>query len=98
MTPFDLFATRTIGVLLLTIAITNWSASLRGAGVRTGVLLATLFLNGALAVVDIASIRAGTIPVDSWTGVAVHGVFIAGFLVVLVGGRVAACPARPAVG
>jgi hypothetical protein len=87
MTPFDLFATRTIGVLLLTVAVTNWSASLRDAGVRTGVLAATLFLNAALAVVDIASIQAGTIPVDSWTGIAVHGVFVVGFLVVLVGGR-----------
>jgi hypothetical protein len=94
MTLFDLFATRTVGAILLTVAITNWWASLPRAGGRTGVLVATLFLNSALAVVDVASIRSGTIPADSWTGVAVHGVFIAAFLVVLVGSRTAVT--RPA--
>jgi hypothetical protein len=76
MTGFDVFAARTIGAILLTVAILNWSTSRNPSA---GVVLANLFMNAALATVDITNIVGGTIGASSWTGVIIHLIFVVAF-------------------
>jgi hypothetical protein len=44
------------------------------------VVLGNIFLNTALAIVDIAGIVGGTIGAGSWSGIAIHLLLLAGFL------------------
>ena len=86
MTPFELFATRTIGATLITIAIMNWSASSTTLRPPTGTMLANVFLNATLGAVDIVNIANGTIPAD-WTGSIIHAVLLTCFVVGIIGSR-----------
>ncbi|MEV4820943.1 hypothetical protein [Micromonospora sp. NPDC049274] len=78
LTPFDVFATRTIGAILLTVAILNWSASV-STRAPAAVVLANVFLNAALGVVNAIAIVDGTISAGSWSGVAIHAALILAF-------------------
>ncbi|HEX4225177.1 MAG TPA: hypothetical protein VHZ97_22630 [Pseudonocardiaceae bacterium] len=80
MTPFDVFTARTIGAILLAVAIMNWSASRQSPAAPRGVLLGNIFLNAALAVVDIVGVAGGTIGAGSWSGIAIHLLLLSGFL------------------
>ncbi|MEW9533109.1 hypothetical protein [Microbispora sp. NPDC049125] len=78
LTPFDIFAARTIGATLLTIAILNWSASM-SALIPVGVVLANVFMNAVLGTVDATNIIGGTIGAGSWSGVAIHAALVLAF-------------------
>jgi hypothetical protein len=80
MTPFDIFTARTIGAILLAVAIMNWSASRQSPHAMRGTLLGNIVLNATLAIVDIAAITERTIGAGSWSGIAIHLVLLAGFL------------------
>lgn len=84
MTPFDAFAARTVGVILIGFAVANWSISARPT---TGMAIANLFLNAALAAVDTLAILDGTISAGSWGGIAAHVVLMAGLLVPVLTAR-----------
>jgi hypothetical protein len=87
MTPFDVFAARTIGAILLAVAIMDFAAGRRPANTVRGVLLGNIFLNAALAVVDIVAISGGTIGAGGWSGIAIHLLLLAGFLYSAAVGR-----------
>ncbi|MFG1653575.1 hypothetical protein ACGFIE_26940 [Micromonospora sp. NPDC049275] len=78
LTPFDVFATRTIGAILLTVAILNWSAS-ASTRAPAGAVLANVFLNAALGVVNAIAIVDGTIGAGGWSGVAIHAALVLAF-------------------
>jgi hypothetical protein len=46
MTPFDVFTARTIGAILLAVAIMNWSAGRQAPNTVRGILLGNIFLTG----------------------------------------------------
>ncbi len=79
LTAFDVFAARTIGLALLTIAIADWTAGRAAEPVR-GIVLANIFLNTTLAALDTVSILDGTIGRGSWTGIAIHLILLTGLL------------------
>jgi hypothetical protein len=79
MSNFDLFATRTVGAILISLAMVDWFAA-----PSTGVLAANAFLNTALATIDMLAIAQGTIGASSWPGVVIHAAFLTLVITVLV--------------
>ena len=75
MAPFDVFASRTVGVVLLTVAVLDWVLSSAGRPVPRGALLANLLMNTALGVIDTFAIAGRTIGASSSVGIAFHAVF-----------------------
>jgi hypothetical protein len=61
LTSFDVFAARTIGALLLTVAILNWSASTSTVTSPFGVTFANIVMNAVLGTIDAINIIGGTI-------------------------------------
>lgn len=91
MTPFDIFAARTVGTTLIALAIADWATSTRPPA---GMLVANIVLNATLAVVDTVAIIDHTISASGWTGVTAHIVLLIAFAVAI---RLQHLPDRPAV-
>jgi hypothetical protein len=83
LTSFDVFAARTIGATLLTVAILNWSASTR-AVTPAGAMFANVFMNAVLGTIDAINIVGGTIGASGWSGVAIHAALMSAFGVYLL--------------
>ncbi|MEV1171537.1 hypothetical protein [Nonomuraea sp. NPDC049784] len=94
MTPFDIFAARTVGVILIAFAVANWSTGVRPA---TGTVLANALLNAALAALDTLAILDKTISAGSWGGIAAHLVLLTALLAHLFTARAATGTTAPAV-
>ncbi len=92
MTAFDVFAARTVGAILITVALLNWSTSSQAPESLRGALLANIFMNTALGTIGIVNIVNGTIGAANWSGVTIHAVLLASFLFYLVRGRRFATP------
>jgi hypothetical protein len=80
LSMFDVFMARSLGAALVTVALIDWSASSRLRSLGSGLLWANLFMNTALAAIDIGAIAHKTIGSGAWFGVGMHCVFIAGLV------------------
>jgi hypothetical protein len=89
LTPYDVFLGRSIGALLLTIGIINWSVRKEGASkALRGILWASAFMHAVLAFIDITNTFGGTLGPAAWFGITLHAAFMAGFLYYLARMRV----------
>jgi hypothetical protein len=87
LTAFDLFVARTLGAILITLGLMNWSVSNLIPRPPDGVLWANIFMNVTLGVIDTANILDGTIGPSSWSGIGFHVVFTALFVLYLTRAR-----------
>jgi len=89
LTSYDVFLGRSIGGLLLTLGIINWSVRKEGASnALRGILWANAFMHTTLASIDVTNTVRGTLGASAWFGIAVHAVFLAGFSYYLIRMRV----------
>jgi hypothetical protein len=79
MSDFDLFATRTVGAILISFAVSNWFAT-----PSAGVLAANAFLNAALGMIDVLAITQSTIGANGWSGVILHATLLTATVIVIV--------------
>jgi len=81
LSTFDIFSARTIGAILVAMAIVNWSVRNEPmAKSLRGILWANVFMNGTLAFIDTLAIVHKIIGAGTWTGIGIHMVLISGFL------------------
>jgi hypothetical protein len=84
-TTLDLFLARSMGVLLLTVAFVNWAIrNEKMSKVVRNILWANVFMNVALAAIDIINVTSGTIESSAWFGITIHGLVTSGFLYYLL--------------
>jgi hypothetical protein len=89
LTSYDVFLGRSIGGLLLTLGIINWSVRKEGvSNALRGILLANVFMHAVLASIDITNTIGGTLGPAAWFGITVHAAFLAGFSYYLIRVRV----------
>ena len=94
LSAFDIFVARTLGAILVTLGIIDWSVSNLDQKALQGVLWANVFMNVTLGAIDTANILDGTIGPANWSGIGFHVLFTTLFLVYLLRSRDARA-ARP---
>jgi hypothetical protein len=88
-TSYDVFLGRSIGGLLMTLGIINWSVRKEGASnVLRGILWANAFMHTTLASIDVTNTIGGTLGASAWFGIIVHAAFLTGFSYYLIRTRV----------
>ena len=72
LNSFELFIARSLGALLITIAIINWLLSTAPPAIVRGLLWGNLFMNTVLAVIDIIALSGHVIDASAWSGISVR--------------------------